>query len=146
MSTRAMLGSLVVGVSLLGLLAAPAASHEWSQAEMEALVRSEILKHEQQRRLVALCSDIHERIVRGAEQCVERHERGLSTPPCHVADLLREGAALRTGPLCQVFDAIATRCQKQYEEADSTSLSAGYAYLGCLKHPPVGWLEEAKDR
>ena len=143
MRTWTTLVSFLVGVGLLGLLPVSAAGHGWSQADIETLVRREILSHEHHRRWFAFCSDINERIIQRAEQCIERREVGLPTT-CQVTDLLKHGAALRTIPVCAGFAAIAERCEEKYGPDKKGTLVKDQTFFACLKHPPVEWLEEVK--
>ena len=141
---------LIAGRALLLsalLISSPATSHEWSQAEVETLVRHEILNHERSRQLFAVCSAMSARVVALAESCVERHEMGLSEPRCSATDRLQEGAAILSVPACAVYAAIADRCKKKHYPAEGlpTALQ-GHAYMACLKHPPVSWLEEETKR
>ena len=87
----------------------------------------------------------HERVIQTLLQCVERQEVGLSTSCGDGTDLLQHAAALRTIPQCRVFHTIAQRCEEKYgPDADGT-LIKNETYFACMKHPPIEWLEEAKD-
>ena len=134
---------VLCGLVLLGLLPASAVGHELSPAEIETLVRQEIVRHEQHRRRLAFCSDMNERIIQRAEKCIERHEIGLSTT-CQVTPLIEHAAALRTVPICAEFAAIAKRCEQAYgPNSSGGTLVKNQTFFACMKHPPIDWFEEA---
>ena len=140
---RASLLGGLVGLLVL-LLSTPGTSHDLSRAEIETLVRQEILDYAHFRRWFAFCSDVYERVMTTVTDCIERQEIGLSSCRRTETELLNYAAALRTLPQCRVFQTIAQRCTDKYGPDTEGTAIQSESFFACLKHPHVEWLEEAR--